>query len=1034
MTQPSGNLNILVRLRYLLLALMLALAFVSALMIPRVNVNLDMTEYLPSDSPMRAGMEQIERSFPDLNTEMRLLNVMFLQMPEDVDATGRELSALTGGLRVTSVEQKPPYVLYSLMLGPGSDADALIAAVSERYGDGALVETNDAGRLPGNLGSILIVGVLMLLLILAIMCASLMEVVLFLATIGIAVALNMGSNALLPSVSETSNLLGAVLQMILSMDYSIILMNRYRQEKALGQDKLTAMSGAVRRATPAILSSGLTTIVSLLMLIFIKFKIGADIGIVLSKGVLCSLICNFTVLPSLALIFDRAIMATEKRVPALPADSLARFEMRWRIPLAVLFVAVFAGAVLLQRRTVICFNASWPTEITEVFPPQNTVMLVYPTEEEKAVPALMERISDDPHVRTALSYPGIWLEPRTAEEMAAFAADYVPELGPDLLNVVYYAYTHRERNERLSIAQIEQIAAELAELGLAPEGLDPSALMAQMAAGMSVPAPRAKPAPRPVAVPSRPEPVQELSRPDTLAVAADTLSEPAADAPPADSLAAAVPPAPDQMEPQPEEYPAPAGYTYEQATAPLSAVQMAAFFGIERAQANTVFRLAGHTRRSGNERMSPYEFAQFVRKNILGDRRYAAFIPKEYVSLIEEHGRQLDAALLAGPTPVPAPAPAPADSLAQVATQLDSLHAAPSDSLLQAALPEATAPSVPVVEEEEELEPEAPPTPLEQLAEMALSGRKYSSAHVSRVLSGAGLPVTRGHMDLLYLYAGSRQGVHTGTRLSLSQVVPYVIDTLLADPAFAPYLDDRVQAQVADARAQIDEALGSLRAGDYSLAMIVSDYPAESDSTFSFISRLQSMSDAVLAGPHYLVGVSVMVKETHDGFAKELLLLTLLTVLSIFLIVALTFRSVLIPIPLILAVLAGNYINVFVSGLGGTTMYYLPFLIVQSVLMGAIIDYSILMTSYYRDARRSLDVPASIRAAYRGAGHSIMTSGLIIVLVPYALSLWLDDFLIPMILRSLTVGALSAILIILLMLPAVLAVGDRWIQPRGKRK
>ncbi|MBQ9661267.1 MAG: MMPL family transporter [Bacteroidales bacterium] len=1021
MNPSSDKLNILVRLRYPLLALMLALALAGALMIPRVNVNLDMTKYLPTDSPMRAGMEQMERSFPSLNTQMRLLNVMFLQAPEDIDATGDELSALAGGLRVSAVQQKAPYVLYSLMLEAGSDADALSAAVSGHYGDRVIVETNDAGRVPDNLSSILGVAVVMLLVILAIMCASLMEVVLFLITIGIAVALNMGTNALLPSVSETSNMLGAVLQMILSMDYSIILMNRYRQEKALGQDNLSAMSGAVRRATPAILSSGMTTIVSLLMLIFIKFKIGADIGIVLSKGVLCSLICNFTVLPSLALLFDRAVVATEKRVPQLPAERLSRFEMRWRIPLAVLFLAVFVGSVLLQRRTVICFNAAWPTEITEVFPPQNTIMLVYPTEEESAVPALLERLSDDPYVQSALSYPSIWLEPRTAGEMARLAADYVPQLNEDLLQIVYYAYTHRERKERLSLAQIEQTASELAALGLAPEGLDTSALMDRMmASGLGAADP--DPAPAPV----RPALPQEAPRPDSLAVSADSaLAVPAADSlsvAAADSLSAPLP----TPSPEPEET-AP-GYTYEQAATPLTAAQMAAFFGIERSQANTVFRLAGRTRRSGKETMSPYEFAQFVRKNILSDRRYAAFIPKSYVSLIEEHGRLLDAALLAGPAPVPAVA----ETVPQAALQRDSLRTAPADSTLLAALPVTQDPPAPVVAEEPE--PETPPTPLERLAEMALSGRKYGSAQVARVLSAAGLPVTRDQVDLLYLYAGSRSGSDPDTRLSLSQLVPYVIDTLLAGPALAPYLDEAVKEQVAEARSQIDGALGSLRAEDYSLAAIISGYRTESDSTFAFVSRLQALSDAVLTGPHYLVGESVMVKETHDGFAKELLLLTLLTVLSIFLIVALTFRSVLIPIPLIMTVLAGNYINVFVSGLGGTEMYYLSFLIVQSVLMGAIIDYSILLTSYYRSARTTQDVAASIRAAYRGAGHSIMTSGLIIVMVPYALSLWLDDFLIPMILRSLYLGALSAILIILLMLPGVLAVLDRWMVPHSARK
>ena len=485
MTSPDQKLHPLVRLRLPLLALMAVLALVCGLLIPRVNINLDLTKYLPTDSPMRAGLQQMERSFPGQDAQMRLLNVMFTQPPEDIGATGDELVALSGGLRLMSVREQSPYVLYTLILASDSNVDGLAAAVRDRYGDGTVVEASDDGRMPENLGMILLVAVVVLLVILAVMCSSLMEVVLFLITIGIAVAINLGTNALLPSVSEISHLLCAVLQMILSMDYSIFLMNRYRQEKASGLSNEAAMSAAIRGASPSILSSGLTTIVSLLMLVFIKFRIGADIGIVLSKGVLCSLICNFTVLPALVLLFDRAVVATQKRVPGLPADMLSRFEMRWRVPLCILFVAVFAGSVLLQRRTEICFSASWPTRISEVFPPQNTMMLVYPTEEEAAVPALLGRLENDPHVQSALSYPSLLLEPRTASETAALAAEYVPQLNEDLLRIVYYAWSHRERNERLSLAEIQEAGDELAAMGFTPEGLDRASLMKKMTASLS---------------------------------------------------------------------------------------------------------------------------------------------------------------------------------------------------------------------------------------------------------------------------------------------------------------------------------------------------------------------------------------------------------------------------------------------------------------------------------------------------------------------------------------------------------------------
>jgi predicted RND superfamily exporter protein len=131
---------------------------------------------------------------------------------------------------------------------------------------------------------------------------------------------------------------------------------------------------------------------------------------------------------------------------------------------------------------------------------------------------------------------------------------------------------------------------------------------------------------------------------------------------------------------------------------------------------------------------------------------------------------------------------------------------------------------------------------------------------------------------------------------------------------------------------------------------------------------------------------------------------------------------------LIMTVLSGVYINVYVSGLGGNTLFFLAYLIVQSILMGATIDYSILLTNYYRESRHAGSaVRKALADAYRGAGHTILTSGLIIVLTPTLMFLLIDDPMIAMILKSLAIGAFSAILIILLVLPGVLAIGDRLV-------
>jgi Predicted exporters of the RND superfamily len=218
--------------------------------------------------------------------------------------------------------------------------------------------------------------------------------------------------------------------------------------------------------------------------------------------------------------------------------------------------------------------------------------------------------------------------------------------------------------------------------------------------------------------------------------------------------------------------------------------------------------------------------------------------------------------------------------------------------------------------------------------------------------------------------------------------------------------------------------MGQMKGRNYSGAVVMYNLPVEGDSTSAMILQARSLADAALPGPHYWIGESEMYQELQEGFPSELLLLTLLTVLSIFVIVALTFHSLFIPVPLVITILSGIYVNIWASGLGGNTMYYLSYLIIQSILMGATIDYTILITHYYLDARREADIPSALTEAYKGSSHSILTSGLILIIVPYVMSLIMKDPMIASILSSLSMGSLAVVLLILFVLPGVIAALD----------
>lgn len=920
----------LVRRRIFLLVLMTLLSVASAVLIPKVRINTDLTTFLPDDSSMKRGLSIVEADAPELYAEIR--------------------------------------------------------SMSSAFGD-------ESSLLPKELPLAISLGVGLLVVVLLIMCPSLVETPLILIVLGYAVVLNMGTNALLPSVSATTNSIAAVLQMVLSMDYCIIIMNRYRQEKDRGLAAEEAMEGAISKASSAILSSAFTTLVSLLMLIFIKFKIGADLGVVLAKGVAFSLLCTFTVLPSLIIWADRALGRLRKKMPSLPASPLARFEYRFRVPLTLLFVAAFVGAFFLQKHTRICYSSEWESEAAAQRTGDNPLMLIYATGEEAGLTALLDSLAQDPAVTMTASYPTAIGRACTVSEMMDMVAMAGEEAFPEeVLRMVYYARAHPDRSAaRLSLSEVEAAAQELADLGYVQQGsLDREALMRRL-----MPPEVKKPVRKQSAFPAPPSVPDEAgtlpAAPDTLSAHTDTLDAAVA---PADSVAAK-----------------PAGrFTYEQAVTPLSASKMAELFEMDRMPVNTVYRMAGRNR----EKMSPKEFITYVRENILTRRRYAALLPKGVEEQLLAVDRQLDSALAAG-----------SDSLSLVQARADSL-AVPVDSL---AVTDGLAQTVPppVVEEEEEiLEPVAPPTPAERLAEMALSNRKYPAATVQKTLSAAGLDVSLAEMELLYLYVLSRRDYDESWTATPTEMLDYVADTLLADPAMARMLDEPVRHALDSAREMLHSQGDLLRGERHSAAIVMTSLELESEETFAFMDKAVRLANATLSEDHYWIGESMMYKELKDGFPRELLLLTLLTVLSIFLIVALNFRSVLVPVPLVICVLTGVYVSVFGSGLGGKELNYVAYLVVQGILMGATIDYAILFTTYFRTLLRATgDKVEALETAYRGASHSILTSGLILSLVPFGMIAVLKDPMMEMILRSIGMGAFAVLLLVLFVLPGVLAATFR---------
>lgn len=312
--------DFLTKKRLLIFIITIILAIGSGIAMLFVNINKDMTKYLPEDSQMKQGMEIMENEFETTTT-----NETFKIMFEDLESNDKqtifeELSNYEGVENVLYDENsadynKENYTLYVIetKYQSISKTQELLDSIVKDYKHDYKLYSYYNNSEDNLLDFLIPIAVVIVIIILFIMSTSLIEVLLILANIGIAIVLNMGTNIIFSSISDMTFSIAAVLQLVLSIDYSIILVNRYKQERINTDSPIEAMKKALYNAFKSITSSSLTTFVGLLALIFMSFTIGKDMGLVLAKGVLFSLICIFTLLPTLIIWSDKLLKITDKK-------------------------------------------------------------------------------------------------------------------------------------------------------------------------------------------------------------------------------------------------------------------------------------------------------------------------------------------------------------------------------------------------------------------------------------------------------------------------------------------------------------------------------------------------------------------------------------------------------------------------------------------------------------------------------------------------------------------------------------------------
>ena len=191
-----------------------------------------------------------------------------------------------------------------------------------------------------------VIAVVLALIVLMLTMDSYIGPVLFLADIGMTIVYNLGSNFIAGEMSFITMALVAILQLGVTMDYSIFLYHSYVEQKELYEDKKEAMAHAIERTLTSVTGSSLTTIAGFLAMCFMTFTLGLDMGIVMAKGVIFGVIGCVTILPSMILACDKAIEKTRHRFTLrLPSRGLARFFDKGYVPAAILLMLLWIPAI-----------------------------------------------------------------------------------------------------------------------------------------------------------------------------------------------------------------------------------------------------------------------------------------------------------------------------------------------------------------------------------------------------------------------------------------------------------------------------------------------------------------------------------------------------------------------------------------------------------------------------------------------------------------------------------------------------------------
>ena len=427
--------------RKLIIAVFLFAAVICAGLSTMVGVNYKFADYLPEDAPSTVALnimeEEYSQSIPNMRVVIHDVSIpkalTYKEKLEQVEGV-EEVNWLDDAINIyepledadqDTIDKwyKNSDALYSVTI---ADDETLkkkaVDEIRNIIGDDnamsgtAVTDVLSPVHTSQEIQKIMVFVLPIVFIVLLLTTNSWFEPVLFMITIGVAIMLNRGTNLIFGEISFVTNAAGSVLQLAVSMDYSIFLLHRFAENRAEEKEVKEAMIEAVKQSTGSVLSSGLTTVTGFAALILMRFRIGPDMGWVMAKAIVFSLLCVLCFLPALAITTYKLIDKTQHK-PLFPDfHKFSKVIVKLMVPVLILAVIIAIPCYIAQGKNDFLYGSSrvYSTEETQMgrdllsiedeYGASNPLVIMVPKGDLAKEQQMNEELKNNKNVTSVISY------------------------------------------------------------------------------------------------------------------------------------------------------------------------------------------------------------------------------------------------------------------------------------------------------------------------------------------------------------------------------------------------------------------------------------------------------------------------------------------------------------------------------------------------------------------------------------------------------------------------------------------------------